>query len=96
MAKSEWFIGEYQIGWLGASPIAIDAEVESKAEWELCDFKLSDGGVLSLRYKDDGKLVHCSPHTWSTISQSAPAPSAGPQVHPWPDDDGSDIMNQPF
>jgi hypothetical protein len=76
MADSDWYSGDYEINWTGASPLGLQGEITGQADSDLCDFKLSSSGILTLRSKADGRLIHCAPHTWVTVSVVPPQPES--------------------
>ena len=51
----------------GARPIR-------QSESDGYDFKLSGGGVLSLREKASGRVIQCAPRTWATVNFAPPQP----------------------
>ena len=74
MDTEEWYTGDFEIDWTGESPLGVWQAITGQPDSHVCDLKLSDGGVLSLRVKENGEVFYCAPHTWASIKVAPPKP----------------------
>ena len=66
----DWFDGYFDIQWVGPPPPTC-SEDDDQLPCEKYDFNVTDGGLLSLRDKENSKIHIYAPHTWHHIEVSS-------------------------